>query len=47
VHGKYIYWAEEGLTGYGTSIGRADLDGTHVNQHFITGAQSPYFIAVG
>ncbi|HXN02233.1 MAG TPA: hypothetical protein VN973_10145, partial [Candidatus Dormibacteraeota bacterium] len=35
--GPYIYWANWGA-GRGTTIGRANLDGTAVNPSFITGA---------
>ena len=33
----YVYWANNGTD----SIGRANLDGTGVNQSFITGAGHP------
>ena len=35
--GAFVYWANVG----GTTIGRANLDGTSSNQNFITGASSP------
>lgn len=38
----HVYWANYG----GTTIGRANLDGTGVNQSFITGADSPSSVAV-
>ena len=37
VDGQHIYWANYG----GGTIGRANLDGTGVNQSFITGANAP------
>lgn len=43
VDADHIYWANHG----NHSIGRAALDGSNPNQGFITGAASPYFIAVG
>ncbi|MBI3660071.1 hypothetical protein HY230_06330 [Candidatus Acetothermia bacterium] len=39
----HIYWANRN-TG---TIGRANLDGTGVNQSFITGASIPFGVAVG
>ena len=33
----FVYWANNG----GTTIGRANLDGTGANQSFITGASNP------
>jgi hypothetical protein len=44
--GAYVYWANSGLNGTGTTIGRANLDGTLPNQSFITGAGDPCGIAV-
>ena len=43
--GAYVYWVDspEGSPG---SIGRADLDGTHVDTNFITGLDDPCGIAV-
>jgi hypothetical protein len=41
VHGQHIYWADNGL-----AIGVANLDGTAVNQSFITGANRPEGVAV-
>src|SRR5439155_1244390 len=38
----HVYWTEE-ATG---TIGRANLDGTGANQSFITGATSPFGVAV-
>src|SRR5919199_1486184 len=38
----FVYWANSG-TG---TIGRANLDGTDVNQNFITGANAPAGVAV-
>lgn len=49
VDGAHIYWANRGTSGTpGTTIGRADLDGTpaSVNNSFITGANLPNGIAV-
>jgi len=40
VDGTYIYWTN------GNAIGRANLDGTGVNESFITGASAPGNIAV-
>jgi virginiamycin B lyase len=37
-----LYWA----VGYGSSIGRASLDGSAVNTGFVTGATEPYGVAV-
>jgi hypothetical protein len=37
----YIFWANYGSDGSGTTIGRANLDGTHVRERFITGAEGP------
>ncbi len=38
----YIYWTNYGMSGTGgTTIGRASINGTHANQSFITGAQTP------
>ena len=41
VHRGKIYWANQGLNQGGTTIGRANLDGTGAVQDFITGAHSP------
>ena len=38
----HIYWANAS----GNTIGEADLDGTHVNQNFITGASGPSDVLV-
>ncbi|MGA7306040.1 MAG: T9SS type A sorting domain-containing protein [Rhodothermales bacterium] len=38
----FVYWANTG----GDSIGRANLDGTSPNQSFITGAGTPYGLAL-
>ena len=49
VEGKHIYWTndgESGALGGGQSIGRANLDGTDVDQSFITGASGPVGVAV-
>jgi hypothetical protein len=37
VDSRYIYWSNE----YGSTIGRANLNGTGVNQRFITAANRP------
>jgi virginiamycin B lyase len=42
----YIYWTNFGPDGSGTTIGRANLNGTNVNESFITGALTPVGIAV-
>ena len=44
VDGAHIYWTSSG-GGSGT-IGRANLDGSGVNQNFITGAADPWGVAV-
>ena len=41
----YIYWANWGA-GRGTTIGRANLDGTAVNPSFISGASTPCDVAI-
>lgn len=53
VDGSYIYWSNGGPNGCapsgtcdGSTIGRANLDGTGVNQSFITGASHPAKLAV-
>ena len=38
----FVYWANN----LGTTIGRANLDGSNANQSFITGASSPVGVAV-
>ncbi len=43
VNARYIYWTNE----KGNEIGRANLNGTGVNQRFITGASFPDAIAAG
>ena len=43
VNSRYIYWTNE----EGNEIGRANLNGTGVNQRFITGASFPDAIAAG
>ncbi len=49
VVGPYIYWANSEAptsdVAVGNSIGRANLDGTGVNQSFITGADYPCGLA--
>jgi virginiamycin B lyase len=42
VSSRHIYWTNE----HGGAIGRANLNGTDVNQRFITGASSPTALAV-
>ena len=41
----FVYWANVGA-GTGTTIGRANLDGSSPNQSFITGASGPCGVAV-
>ena len=41
---QHVYWANSG--GDGTTIGRANLDGTGANQSFITGVIDPWGVAV-
>jgi Low-density lipoprotein receptor repeat class B len=40
--GRHIYWSDEGSD----TVGRANIDGTGVNQSFITGASVPNGLAV-
>ena len=40
---EHVYWANYGSD----TIGRANLDGTEVEQSFITGASEPFGVAVG
>src|SRR5580658_1319670 len=42
----YIFWANYGSGGSGTTISRADLNGTQVRARFITGADGPLGVAV-
>ena len=42
----HIYWANQGANQSGTTIGRANLDGSAVNESFISGADSPAGVAV-
>src|SRR5262249_1671219 len=46
--GAAVYWGNSlgGVTGLGTTIGRANNDGTGVNQAFIRGASVPTAVAV-
>ena len=45
--GAFVYWANFGPAGTtGTTIGRANLDGTGVNQSFVGGATDPCGVAV-
>jgi virginiamycin B lyase len=44
--GAYVYWSNFGRLGSGTTIGRANLDGSLPNQSFIAGATSPEGVAV-
>ena len=41
----YIFWDNYGPSGSGTTIGRANLDGTDINNSFITGASGPVGLA--
>ena len=43
--GAYVYWPNYDL-GKGTTVGRANLDGTSANQSFITAASIPTAVAV-
>src|SRR5579871_2821565 len=51
--GTYLYWANSGVTqsfansATGTTIGRAKLDGTDVEQNFIGGIYHPSGVAIG
>jgi len=49
VDGAHIYWAnnQSSQAGESQTIGRANLDGSDVNQNFITGANTPAGVAVG
>ncbi len=44
--GGYLYWGNAGAFTTGTTIGRADLDGSHVDQHFLSGLLGPCSVAV-
>jgi hypothetical protein len=44
---RYIFWAQFGAYGTGTTVGRANLDGTGVRPSFISGLLGPCFVAVG
>jgi hypothetical protein len=46
VDSAHIYWADWGDRGTGHTIGRANLDGTGVDQHFVKGAHGGFGIAV-
>ena len=48
VDGQHVYWANFTSEGgkNGTTIGRANLDGSGVDQSFIGGASEPYGVAV-
>ena len=48
VDSQHVYWANYTSEGgkNGTTIGRANLDGTGVEQGFIAGASEPYGVAV-
>jgi streptogramin lyase len=41
----YVYWANRG-NGAGTTLGRANLDGTGIDENFVEGAKGPVGIAV-
>ena len=49
VDGSHIYWANPGawMGANGTTIGRANLDGSGANQSFISGAKAPCGVAAG
>jgi hypothetical protein len=38
--GTYLYWGNQGSNHTGTAIGRAKLDGSGVNESFISGADA-------
>ena len=44
-NGSDLFWAST-VPGSSDTIGRADLDGSHVDHHFIHGADYPYGVAV-
>jgi hypothetical protein len=46
--GAYVYWSDHGsfFTGTGTTLGRANVDGTGVNTSLVTGASQPAGMAV-
>ena len=44
--GECIFWADAGSSYSGKTIGRADLNGKHVNQKFIKGTNGGFGIAV-
>ena len=45
--GQHIYWTNFGSANTpGSTIGRADLDGAHAQQDFISGASAPFELAV-
>ena len=50
VHGAHLYWGNfygaANKTGRGTTIGRANLDGSGVNQSYVQGASGPCGVAV-
>ncbi len=47
VDGSHVYWTNWNLGSIGTgTIGRADLNGSSVDQSFITGASDPQGVAV-
>lgn len=43
---SYLYWANHGYGTRGTTIGRAALDGSSIDPHFIDGALNPCGVAV-
>jgi hypothetical protein len=43
--GAFVYWSND-TSNAGTTIGRANLDGTAATQNFITGASGPHDLAV-
>jgi hypothetical protein len=46
VSGNHVYWSDFGPGGSGSTIGRARLNGTRADRHFITGADTPTGIAI-
>jgi len=44
---RHVYWSDNGTNdSHGTTIGRADVDGTGADQNFISDASSPTAVAV-
>ena len=47
VEAGHVYWANSGTSAFTGTIGRANLDGTGVDESYITGASTPFAVAVG